>query len=195
MLRIFAGKHRGRKLQAFDDKLVRPTAGRTREAIFNILNHGRFAEGERFLHDATVLDLFCGSGALGLEALSHGASHTVFIDMNQECLAMAKQNAEHMGEGKNVTLIRSDSSNPPPARFPCSLVFVDPPYSSNLLVPSLKNLAAKGWLKTGSIIVTEMGKKEDLPEIEGFNRIDDRIYGRTRIILLEWGSATKKREG
>lgn len=194
MLRIFAGKHRGRKLQVFDNKQVRPTAGRTREAIFNILNHGRFGGDERFLDDCTVLDLYCGSGALGLEALSHGASHAVFIDMNPECLTIAKKNAEHMGEGGNVTVIRSDSSNPPPARFPCSLVFVDPPYGKKLLVPSIQNLAARGWLKEGSIIVAEMGKKEDIPEIDGFTRIDDRIYGRTHVVLLEWRSATKLKD-
>lgn len=186
MLRIFAGKHRGRKLQVVEDKQVRPTAGRTREAIFNILNHGRFAGEKRFLDGCTVLDLFCGSGALGLEALSHGAAHAVFIDINQNCLAAVKQNAAHVGESANVTVIRNDSANPPTARFPCSLVFIDPPYGSNLLVTALKNLAARGWLQRGSIIVAEMEKKENVPELEGFTRIDERIYGRTRIVLLEW---------
>lgn len=192
MLRIFAGKHRGRKLQVFSDKQVRPTAGRTREAIFNILNHGRFAGEERFLDGCTVLDLFCGSGALGLEALSHGASHVVFIDISQECLAIAKQNAAHLGESGNITLLRSDSANPPTARFPCSLVFIDPPYGSNLMVPALKNLAARGWLKPGAIIVAEMEKKEDIPALDGFARIDERMYGRTRVILLEWGTSPEQ---
>jgi 16S rRNA (guanine966-N2)-methyltransferase len=105
-----------------------------------------------------------------------------------------RQNAQHIGEGNNVTLLRSDSSNPPPARFPCSLVFIDPPYGSSLMAPALKNLAARGWLKTGSVIVAEMGKKEDLPEVEGFTHIDERIYGRTKVILLEYGSATKVKE-
>lgn len=187
MLRIFAGKHRGRKLQMVDTKQLRPTAGRTREAIFNILNHGRFAEGgTRFLEGCKVVDLFCGSGALGLEALSHGAAHCVFIDIDQDHLSVARANAEHVGESKNVTFIRCDSSSPPTAKFACDLVFIDPPYHSKLVVTALKNLAARGWLRPGSVVMVEMEKRETLPEMEGYIPITDRIYGKTRIVLLEW---------
>lgn len=189
MLRIFAGKHRGRKLEVIDNKKLRPTAGRTREAIFNILNHGRFAgDGQRFLEGSKVVDLFCGSGALGFEALSHGAAHCVFIDIDQEHLSVVRGNAQHLGEEKNVTLIRSDSSSPPAAKFPCDLIFIDPPYHSNLIQAALKNLAARGWLRTGSVIVVEMDKRENLPEVQGFQPITERVYGRTRISLLEWAT-------
>ena len=186
MVRIVAGKHRGRKLQVLDSKQLRPTSSRTREGIFNILNHGGFSKSDaHFLDGAKVLDLFCGSGALGLESLSHGASHCVFIDIKQEHLALVRDNAEHLGEEENVTFIRSDSSSPPQARFACDLVFIDPPYHSKLIKPALTNLITRGWLREGGIVVVEMDKREDLPEVEGYTQIKERDYGRTTIILLE----------
>lgn len=185
MLRIITGKHRGRKLEVIESKTLRPTADRTREAVFNILTHSYTNEaGESILEGAVVLDLFCGSGALAFEALSRGASKAVLIDIESEHLAIARANAEHLGETANVAFIRADSSNPPPAKFPCSLIFLDPPYRTGLAANALKHLKAGGWLQEESIIVVELDRREDLATPDDFEQLDERVYGNTKIILL-----------
>ncbi len=185
MLRIITGKHRGRKLEVIESKTMRPTADRTREAVFNILTHSYTKEsGESILEGAVVLDLFCGSGALAFEALSRGAEKAVLIDIEAAHLAVARSNAEHLGEAANVTCLRADSSNPPPAKFPCSLVFLDPPYRSGLALNALKHLKTGGWLQDDSLIIVEVDRREDLFEPADYERLDERIYGNTKIIVL-----------
>lgn len=190
MMHVISGKYRRRKIQSFDQKGIRPTTGMAREAIFNILSHGQFSDDERTIFDGcTVLDLFCGTGALGIEALSRGAERAIFIDKDPKHLDVARHNVEHVGAMQDAQFIRSDSSNPPPAKMSCGLVFLDPPYESGLLVSTLQNLIKGGWLDTGSILVLEMQRNEKFHVPEGFNTLVDRHYGKTRIMLLSWGGA------
>lgn len=186
-MRIISGKHRGRKIETVSSKKLRPTTGMAREALFNILSHGRFADGETpFLQDCKVLDLYCGCGALSMEALSRGAAHVVLLDIDQDHLDVARHNIKTIGEIEHATFIRADSSTPPPARFPCNLIFVDPPYGNNLADKTLKNLIKGNWLADKAVIIVETGKTEELDLPEGFTEIDDRRYGNCRIRIFEW---------
>lgn len=190
-MRIIAGKHKGRKVELSGKAdHVRPTSGFTREAVFNIISHGVYAQGGKpFYHGGRVADIFCGSGAFGLEALSRGAAHVTFVDMDHHTLLGAKTNAERMGEVESVAFLRANAAQLPPAREPYALVFLDPPYFSNLLPQCLSSLAASGWLDSHSLIIIEHDQREQpgVPEI--FREIDARRYGRAFIRLLQWGDA------
>lgn len=187
MLRIIAGKHRGRKIEVKESKNIRPTGSKARGAIFNILTHGSFGHGGQSpLMDQPVLDLFCGTGALGLEALSRGAAHVTFVDQTQESINLARQNALRMGEETTVHFLRSDSSSLPPARRQYALVFMDPPYNSGLAVKSLASLDKQGWLVSGAIVIVEISAKEQLTVPEHFNLFDEREYGNTKIVFLRY---------
>jgi len=144
MMRIISGKHRGRHIKTLKSSELRPTTGRIREAIFNILSHGQFAE-KNILQDANILDLFCGCGSLALEALSRGGASATFIDIDRKHLDIAKKNAAHIGEDINSSFICADSTNPPPARHSCSLIFVDPPYQKDIIGKTLTKLANNNW--------------------------------------------------
>lgn len=184
MLTIISGKHRGRKIETRKDKKIRPTGSRTREAVFNIVMHGNFSEAGSLLIDQHVIDLFCGTGALGLEALSRGAKHVTFIDESSESIALARGNVQKMHETDNATLIRSDSTALPKARHRCSLAFLDPPYNSGLAVRSLLSLHVQGWLVPGAIAVVELSGKEVLAAPEPYIIMDERQYGNSRVMFL-----------
>ena len=191
MLNIIAGKHRGKRIETKKDKKIRPTGSRTREAIFNILLHGNFPGPDSPLIEGLVVDVFCGTGALGLEALSRGAHHVTFIDESSESIALARKNAAHCKEEENTIIIRSDSTSLPKARQACSLAFLDPPYNSGLAVKSLKSLANQGWLKPDAVVVVELSGKEVLAVPENFIVLDERNYGNTRIVFLVYKGITK----
>ena len=181
-MRIIAGKHRGRKIESLKGKTVRPTTGRTREAIFNLLMH----MPDNPVVDKRALDLCCGTGALGMEALSRGAAHVTFVDQNRDALNLAEMNIQKCGERDHATFHLSDSSAPPKAPEPVSLVMMDAPYHSGLIAPAYTNLVKQGWLKDGTILAFEQDHKEDFPELAGSEIIKQRSYGKTRITLLEY---------
>ena len=185
-MRVISGKHRGRKIETVSSKALRPTTGMAREALFNILTHGKFAVDGSFVEGSNVLDLFCGCGALSIEALSRGAKHAILIDIDQTHLDVARHNLTTMGEADNCSFIRGDSSTPPPARFACDLIFLDPPYGKKLVESSLKSLEKGNWLAQDAVIVVETGKTEDLEVPSGFEELDDRKYGNSRIRILQW---------
>lgn len=194
MMRIIAGKHRGRTIEVLAEKGLRPTTGKVREALFNLLKHGKFMKEPDFIQDDNpsllegrrVIDIFCGSGALGLEALSRGASHAVFVDQNTKVMALARSNAEKLHEEENCTFIRSDSTQLPKAVEPCMVAFLDPPYLSGLSHAGLKTLSANGWLERGAIVIVEQSKKEALKLPPDFYLVDERFYNLTRISLLQY---------
>jgi 16S rRNA (guanine966-N2)-methyltransferase len=184
-MRIVAGSLKGRKLASPEGRDIRPTADRTRQALFDILEHGHLIEGGgSALVDAIVLDAFCGTGALGLEALSRGAAEATFMDMNRAALDAARANAKALGVAANFIL--ADATNPPRARAAASLVFLDPPYDSALGAPALLALRDAGWIAPGAIISLEMSgpalSRFALPE--GFSASGERRYGKARILLL-----------
>ncbi|MFO1082553.1 MAG: 16S rRNA (guanine(966)-N(2))-methyltransferase RsmD [Reyranellaceae bacterium] len=193
MLRIVAGKHRGRPIAAPEGQSTRPTSSRAREALFNILAHGRFGDdddGTSPLIGARVLDAFAGSGALGLEALSRGAAHATFLDSDGTSVRLIGETLRKLGETANAKVIRGDATRPPPAREACGLVFLDPPYRSGLGPAALTALDRAGWIAPGAIVTLELAHNEDLVVPAGFEALDERRYGAAKLHILRRLAAT-----
>jgi len=184
-MRVIAGKHRGRKLATPENKSVRPTSERAREALFDILAHGRLSEGAAF-DDALVLDAFAGTGAFGLEALSRGARRVTFMEKDRTARALLEQNIAALGEGKQASVLAADATRPPRASGACSLAFLDPPYREGLATPALKALGAMGWLAAGALVIVELAAREDLDLSPGFTLIEDRRYGAAKFVFLRY---------
>lgn len=186
-MRVISGKHKGRKIEVINDNKLRPTTGIAREALFNILTHGRFNDSDQsLLINAEVLDLFCGCGALSIESISRGAKHVTLIDVERKHLNLAKDNIEEIGELDKATFLCCDSVNPPLANKKCNLVFIDPPYRKNLVNRALEKIQTNGWLQEGAVIVVESGKKEGLEFPETYKVIDSRNYGNSTLSILQW---------
>jgi len=195
-MRIIGGRLKGRALKAprrgalsrGSEGDLRPTADRARESIFNVLAHG--IKGW-VIEGATVADVFAGTGALGLEALSRGAGHAIFIDNNSAALACVRKNAGPLGLARRVTLLKIDAQrlSPPPlaAKAPCGLVFLDPPYDSGLSPVALSGLAAKGWIAPGAVAVAEVAAKEALEPPRDFEIVNEPTYGAARMVFLRYG--------
>ena len=187
-MRIVGGRHRGRALRAPADRRLRPTGDRIREALFNILAHGDAYRGPAgpLPLGVRVVEPFAGTGALGLEALSRGASHVSFIDNDRRHLDLARANAAALGETARASFLLSDARAPGPAAAACLLALVDPPYQSDLSAPAMVALADQGWLAPGAIAVVEVAAKADLTPPPGFVQLESRIYGRTKLVFLAW---------
>jgi 16S rRNA (guanine966-N2)-methyltransferase len=187
-MRVDSGSHRGTKLVVPEGKDVRPTSDRARQAIFNILAHGHDA-----IEDARVLDVFAGSGALGLEALSRGARSLAAFKQDRAAADCIKRNAAACHETERTVIILGDATRPPEAhrhpRFsPADLVFLDPPYGQDLIAPALTALNDRGWIAGNALIVTEMGDRDRLTPPEGFAPVDERRYGKARIVMMRKSS-------
>src|ERR1700752_363378 len=189
-MRIVAGRHRARRIAAPEGHDVRPTSDRAREALFNILQHGDFtADGMSPLIGALVLDVFAGSGALGLEALSRGATHLTCIENNATARSVLRANVATLGETARVTVLQADATKPPTAAGPpCRLVLMEPPYRSGLAAPALAALAERGWLTDGAICVAEISAAETLEAPAGFTPLDERRYGKAKLVFLPYGT-------
>jgi 16S rRNA (guanine966-N2)-methyltransferase len=183
-MRIVAGRHRGRRLVAPPGAAVRPTSDRAREALFDILSHGRFAAAGLPFAEAAVLDAFAGTGALGLEALSRGAARAVFMENAADALTALRRNIAALGEGGRARVLSGDATRPPRASEACALVFLDPPYRSGLAGPALAALAAAGWLAPAALAVVETAAREAMPPPPSFSLLDERCYGAARLTFL-----------
>jgi 16S rRNA (guanine966-N2)-methyltransferase len=187
-MRIVVGKHRGRRLAVPAGREVRPTSERVREALFNILAHGGFGAGlpQGLPQGAKVLDVFAGSGALGLEALSRGAAHVSFIENERRALALLRQNAEAFGSDR-VALFQRDATQPGPAPavagLPADLVLLDAPYGRGLSEAALEALHDGGWLAR-AIACVELSSRESFIVPAAFKLLDERRYGGTRLLIL-----------
>ncbi len=181
-MRIVGGALRGRPLAAPSGKSVRPTTDRVREALFNILTHADWAED--VLDGTRAVDGCCGSGALGLEALSRGCAACTFIDNHPASLALAKRNAASLGVEDRCRFLRTDIANPPCATEPATLVLIDAPYASDLAQTGLHGLARAGWLADDAIVVLELPKAAGDHELVGLEHLDDRRYGESRLLFL-----------
>lgn len=185
MMRIVAGKHRGKALKAPEGLEIRPTSDKVRQAIFNVLSSQGRVQG------CCVLDMFCGTGALGLEALSGGARHCAFLDWSPVSLAQAKENAAHLGEVDSCTFLKRDALQigVRPEFLPVfDLVFLDPPYHKNLSNLALNGFSEGNWLKKGAFLVIETEKYAHLPIFPGFSfKIQaEKIYGLTKVTFLSY---------
>ena len=186
-MRITAGSYGGRTLTPPRDVRVRPTADKVRQAIFNILMHNDF--GVKFaLEGARVADIFAGTGAMGIEALSRGARFCLFVDDSAESRALIRENVEALNLTGITKIWRRDATKLGPmaagAGGPFKLVILDPPYRKGLIAPALEALRDGGWLSPGAVIVAETGEDETVPPTDGFTAFDDRVYGDTRVTIL-----------
>jgi 16S rRNA (guanine966-N2)-methyltransferase len=174
-MRIVAGKFRGKQLSSPEDDSIRPTADRVRESVFNILASRL---GPNFA-GLRVLDLFAGTGALGLEALSRGASNLVFVDTGAEARGLIRDHIEAFGAGGVAKLLRRDATALGPAGTmgPVDLVFLDPPYGKGLGERALIALKGGGWLKPETVLVLEESSDVTLNLPDGFALDDRREYG------------------
>lgn len=179
-MRIVGGTLRGRTLAAPAGQATRPTTDRVREAIFNILSHG--LESFR-IDNARVLDLFAGSGAMGLEALSRGARFCQFVEDSSAARGTIRRNADALGLIGRCKIWRRDATRPGPcAPQPgFDLVFADPPYDRGLGTAALASLVEGGWLNPGAIVVLEEAERASVPEIAGLTLLDSRSYGDTTV--------------
>ncbi len=187
-MRIVAGKFRGKHLLSPSDDAIRPTSDRAREAIFSIISSrlGASLDGLR------VLDLFAGTGALGLEALSRGAASVVFVDTGAEARGLIRDHIEAFGAGGVAKLLRRDATDLGPAGTlgPFNLVFLDPPYGQGLGEKALATLAAGKWLARDAVIVLEESVDTELNLPPGFVIELRREYGAAAVRLLSYdGSA------
>jgi 16S rRNA (guanine966-N2)-methyltransferase len=174
-MRIIAGRHRGRVLRAPPGEATRPTAQRVRQALFDMLWHA--AWGGRFaVQHQLVLDAFAGTGALGLEALSRGADHCTFFERDRAALAALRANITACGEDARTAVLDADATRPPPARVPCGLVFLDPPYGQGLVPRAVAALGAAGWIGPAALVVAETGAEERL-DLPGYERLATRRHG------------------
>lgn len=184
-MRVVGGELRGRPLATPRDNAIRPTTDRTREAVFNMLAH-RF--GDR-LEGARVLDLFAGTGALGIEALSRGASYCVFIEESAEGRGLIRTNVESFGLTGRTKIFRRDAIGLGDAGTlgPFGLVFADPPYGKGLGEKALRSARAGGWLAPGALCVIEEAATASFEPGPGFSIVDERSYGETviRFIVAE----------
>jgi 16S rRNA (guanine966-N2)-methyltransferase len=182
-VRIIAGELKGRKLTAGRGLEIRPTADRVRESLFGILGQS--------VRQAVVLDLFAGTGALGIEALSRGAALAVFVDHSRRCLSVLHHNIRICGlESRTRSMCWDIRKNLNclqtfPEHF--SLVFIDPPYRQHLALPTLVHLDRAGCLQQGACLVAEQSHREELEDLPtGFTRVDMRRYGKTLVSFLRY---------
>ena len=175
-MRINSGIYKGRLLSVPKGDAVRPTGDKMRQALFNIL------QSYSMPVDAHVLDIFCGTGALGLEALSRGAAHAVFMDTDT---APCAANIKALKAEDHTSLLRRDATKPARSTgTPATLLFADPPYQKNLLAPALTALAQNGWLAPAALCACEVERDHagDIPP--GFALLDRRDYGAACLLLL-----------
>jgi len=181
-VRIVGGALRGRRLSAPAGRDVRPTADRARQTLFDLIAHGAAFDGFS-LDGATVADVFAGTGAFGLEALSRGAARAMFVESARASLDALRANIAALDVGDRATVIARDASRPGPAPAPCDLVFLDPPYHEGLALPALAALTENGWLAPDAIIIVEHAANEDLQPPTGIAAIDSRKVGAATFAL------------
>lgn len=185
-MRIIAGRHRGRAIRMPKAEALRPSSDRLRQAVFNILDHG----SSPFTYAGEpVVDLFAGTGAYGLEALSRGASFATFVDRDGAALLGIRRNAAAMAEAGNIAVLNLDATKlfSPPRLIPTPavLAFLDPPYRSGLAVRALQGLHVHGWLRRDALAVVEVAATEPLPAPPAYTIFDERIYGSGRVVFLK----------
>lgn len=178
MLRIIAGEWRGRKLKAPAGDTTRPTADRTRETLFSMLTSrlGSFEE-------LSVLDLFAGSGALGLEALSRGAAKCVFVEQDRAAIDILRANIRTLEADDRAEIRPSSVLTLGPALKPFDVVLIDPPYATGAGAVALDKLARLGWFAPSTWISVETGKSEKL-DVSGFEIDAERVVGKAKLTLL-----------
>jgi 16S rRNA (guanine966-N2)-methyltransferase len=186
-VRIVSGRFRGKALASPPGEGTRPTSDRARQAVFNILEHAEWSPG---VQDRRVIDLFAGSGALGFEALSRGASFCLFVETDEAARGAVRDNVEALGLFGVTRVHRRDATDlgvrPASAGPAFDLAFLDPPYRKGLGEAALAKLGAGGWLQPGALVVFERASDEPDPELPGYEQLDARDYGAARVLFLKF---------
>jgi 16S rRNA (guanine966-N2)-methyltransferase len=186
-MRIVAGTFRGRPLVAPKGHSTRPTADRARQALFNVLEHAAWAPD---LEGLRVIDLFAGSGALGLEAISRGAAFALFVETDDAARGAIRDNIEALNLFGRTRVHRRDATDlgrrPPGDGPPFGIAFLDPPYGAGLGELALTRLGEGGWLAPGALAVLERGPTDAASQAAGFERLDERAWGLARVEFLRW---------
>lgn len=181
-MRIVAGRFKGRALTSPTGQATRPTSDRARAAIFNMLEHSSW---RRPLAGARVIDLFAGTGALGLEALSRGAASALFVETGPAAVAALRSNIAALGVGPAARILERDAARlPPHAGSPHDLAFLDAPYRKGLTEAALAALGLGGWLAPDATVIAEQAADEPALEPDGFEPLDIRRYGAARVTVL-----------
>src|SRR5260221_8678072 len=181
-MRVVGGRLKGRNLASPSSNDIRPTADRLRESVFNILIHAY----DDPIEGARVLDLFAGTGALGIEAVSRGALFTLFVDNGAEARALLRNNVESLGLGGVTKVYRRDAADLGPAHpvEPFALGFLDPPYGRGLAQKALVSLRDGGWLIPGALLVVEEAKAAAFTAPEGFEELERRGHDDNEVVVL-----------
>jgi 16S rRNA (guanine966-N2)-methyltransferase len=182
MMRVVGGRLKGRNIAAPSSRDIRPTADRLRESVFNILIHAY----DDPIEDARVLDLFAGTGALGIEAVSRGAAFTLFVDNGAEARALLRNNVEALGLGGVTKVYRRDATHLGPAHpvEPFALAFLDPPYGRGLGEKALASLRDGRWLTPDALLIVEESKAANFAAPDGFEQLERRAYDDTEFVFL-----------
>jgi 16S rRNA (guanine966-N2)-methyltransferase len=191
-VRIVGGRFRGRVLRAPEGLDTRPTGDRARQAIFNVLEHAAWSplvEPPRW-NGRRVLDLFAGSGALGLEAMSRGAAFCLFVETDERARGAIRDNVEAASATGSTRIHRRDATDlgprPASAGAAFDFLFLDPPYGRGLGERALAGTAAGGWMQPGALAVWERGAGEAEVEAPGWSVLDARTYGAARVLFLRF---------
>lgn len=184
-MRIVSGQYRGKTIATPPGDTTRPTSDRARQAVFNILEHAAWAPE---LHGARVVDVFAGSGALGLEAISRGAAFCLFVETDDAARGAIRENVDAFSLFGQTKVHRRDATDlglmPASVGAPFDIAFLDPPYAKGLGEKAMAQLVAGGWLAPGAIVMFERGRDEPDPAPVGFQRLDARDYGAARVFFF-----------
>jgi 16S rRNA (guanine966-N2)-methyltransferase len=184
-MRIIGGQHKGRRLATPRSSAVRPTSDRLRETIFNVLTHAY----DDPVPGARVLDLFAGTGAMGLEAISRGAAFAVLVDDGAEARGLIRANVEALGAAGITRIFRRDATRLGPVKpsEPFSLVFCDPPYGKGLAERALASAVAGGWLAADALVLVEEAAGAEITLPGDLSLVERRDYGETEVVIARFG--------
>ena len=176
-MKIISGKLKGRKVNTKENSSYRPMTGRIKEAVFSILSSGQFINQETdksILENAVSIDVFGGTGAITFEGISRGIAKGLIIEKDLASFESLKSNIQILGLESQVEVVRGDATALPPARFKCSIAFIDPPFNKNLVTPSVASLVQKKWLSEDAILII----RTHLGEIFDIIKFADEIFSR-----------------
>jgi 16S rRNA (guanine966-N2)-methyltransferase len=178
-MRIISGKYKNRNIPVNKTSNYRPSTAKFKEALFSILIAGAFLN-----EDTEVLDLYSGTGAIGFEALSRGAASLTFIDNEPEHINLSKEFARKIGAQDDCTFLTMNAQLLSKSLKQYDLIFMDPPYYGDIVNKTIKSLMRSGWLKEGSIIVSEMHIKDKTPSFDSLEILKEKIYGNNKLVIF-----------
>ena len=181
-MRVISGQYRGKKLLAADEEITRPTSDRAKEGLFNILNN-YLLKNSKSWQEIFFCDVFAGSGAIGIEAVSRGTKNVFLFENNKLALKMIRENSK----GMPVQIIETDACYPPSAKHKMDIIFFDAPYGKGLWQKSLEAFYKQGWIDSNTLVVIEIDKKikEEIPS--SFICTREQEYGRNLFLFLQLG--------